>query len=104
MPELTQFSHLVQVRKGGGSAGPDVDAWLPWGSPKGKPYTRQEVISLAVNKFLKESGYQIKPGLVFEPFEVTAWHYDDNTPTHENGRPRKVHMVTFKITPTPAKS
>ena len=85
----------TQARAGDGKQGPDVDAWTPWHSSSTQ--TREQVRQLAVNKYLREAGFQ--GGHFTKPHTFTVWHWREGDPTHLNGRPKMVHAITMTAHP-----
>jgi hypothetical protein len=88
---------FIQIIPGDGKSGPIPDNWTEWNS--GNDATRESVRDTALNKFLRESGFQ-KRGATFKAQKFTVHQYREGDPLHPNGRPMVVHATTFEITPT----
>jgi hypothetical protein len=78
-----------------------ADAWEPWQNAEGM--SAQALGLLALNKWLRESGYQhrhhgARPQ--FEPFTLDVYVVTSKDPRHPNGRPAACHKLTVCITPT----
>jgi len=62
-----------------------------------KPDDREVTIGLAINKWLRDSGYQIvhpqhgdhRPDLI----DLDVWHYDSRVKCHPNGVPTMVNVM-----------
>lgn len=77
---------------------PKLGTWTPW---KCRPDEAHDfVVALALNQFLRSSGYLKKPALAsYAPIIIQASYYDDATPLYPNGNPRRCNSIVYTINP-----
>lgn len=80
----------------------DPHDWTPWKECSG---SLEETARLALNKFLRESGYQ-RAGTDRKPLDVEVYVATDKTPRHapkdseRMGMFMTCHGIKFRVTPT----
>lgn len=65
--------------------------WVLWINVKASD--REQFPVMVLRKWLRERG-GVAPG---ERLSVTVYTYDDSTPLHRNGLPRRCHAVEFAV-------
>jgi hypothetical protein len=90
-------THYVQIEHDQRKFEPD--GWTPWYNCTD---SFQDTALLALNKFLREAGYQSsreQDAPRSEPFDVMVYVTDDKSPRHANGRFLACHGFRMRVTP-----
>jgi hypothetical protein len=84
-----------QVQVGQGPL-PVRGQWMPWENAT----SVAEVSGLALNKWMRESGYQMRGAPVPE-MTVNVFVVPPAVERHANGEPTTAILTTYKVTPNP---